>query len=151
MNTFNTILVNESQARHLYREYIGPDEGYSSNDLEVFFNRIFDDKPFKVKFTETENNDLIVIRGRLREYLQRPNTETPPNIFDENILLRQILALRVSGCSQLYTDDGELQDNSERPFIDYKRDSATDIQRKLQERAAAKLARENPDFKLPKD
>lgn len=35
----------------------------------------------------------------------------------------------------LYTDDGELQDNRELPQIDFARDSAADIRRKIRERA----------------
>ena len=53
----------------------------------------------------------------------------------ENRALRRLLAVRVSGAS-LYTDDGELQDNSQHPCIDYYFDSPAEIHRKLQERAA---------------
>lgn len=52
-------------------------------------------------------------------------------------LLRQMLAIRVAGAI-LYADDGELQDNSVQPFIDFKRDSAKEIERKLLERGMAK-------------
>ena len=54
----------------------------------------------------------------------------------ENRALRQLLAVHVSGAS-LYTDDGELQENTQRPFIDFYLDTPADIQRKLQERAGA--------------
>ena len=50
-------------------------------------------------------------------------------------LLRELLAKRISGAN-LYSDDGELQDNAIAPFIDFRRDSAKDIARKLEERAA---------------
>ena len=53
----------------------------------------------------------------------------------ENRALRRLLAVRVSGAS-LYIDDGELQDNSQHPFIDYYFDSPAEIHRKLQERDA---------------
>ena len=52
--------------------------------------------------------------------------------------LRLLLAIRV-GRGMLYTDDGELQDNSVAPFIDFKRDSAAEIGRKLQERGRRSL------------
>ena len=52
----------------------------------------------------------------------------------ENRALRRLLAVRVSGAS-LYTDDGELQDNSQHPCIDYYFDSPAEIHRKLQKRA----------------
>ena len=51
-------------------------------------------------------------------------------------LLRKLLAIRVAGAA-LYGDDGELQDNSVHPCIDFKRDSAEEIERKLLERGTA--------------
>lgn len=53
--------------------------------------------------------------------------------------LRRLLALAYSG-SNLYRDDGELQDGSERPVIDYKRDSVAELERKICLRGAARLA-----------
>lgn len=59
----------------------------------------------------------------------------PEAVADEH-LLRLMLAIRVAGPT-LYADDGELQDNSVQPFIDFKRDSAKEIERKLMERGMA--------------
>lgn len=59
----------------------------------------------------------------------------PEAVGDER-LLRTMLAIRVAGPT-LYADDGELQDNSAQPFIDFKRDSAKEIERKLMERGTA--------------
>lgn len=50
----------------------------------------------------------------------------------ENRELRFMCAM--GSARQLYTDDGEIQDNTEHPFIDWKRDSVADIQQKLLER-----------------
>ena len=72
-------------------------------------------------------------RSELRERAERAKAE--------NRALRRLLAVRVSGAS-LYTDDGELQDNSQHPFIDYYLDSPAVIHRKLQERALAKPERD---------
>jgi len=47
------------------------------------------------------------------------------DLIAENKELRILLATR-NGTAHLYTDDGELQDNSKHPLIDYKRDSASD-------------------------
>jgi archaellum component FlaC len=44
----------------------------------------------------------------------------------ENKDLREMLAISAAGIN-LYHDDGELQDNSEHPPIDYLRDSAEEI------------------------
>ncbi len=48
-------------------------------------------------------------------------------------LLRRLLAHRVAGAGG-YFDDGELQDNSRLPFIDFLRDHPKDIELKLIER-----------------
>lgn len=53
---------------------------------------------------------------------------------EENVKLRALLALTYSGPS-IYADDGELQDCSMQPFIDYKRDSAELIAFKFQQRS----------------
>lgn len=50
-------------------------------------------------------------------------------------LLRRLLAIRIAGPLG-YFDDGELQDNSRLPHIDFLRDSPKDIELKLAERAA---------------
>ena len=47
--------------------------------------------------------------------------------------LRALLARRIGGC-MLYDDDGEMQDNSVAPFIDFKRDSPDEISHKLRVR-----------------
>jgi hypothetical protein len=49
--------------------------------------------------------------------------------------VRMLLAVRVAPLPQLYTDDGELQDNSASQFIDFKRDPAGVIEAKLRHRA----------------
>ena len=54
--------------------------------------------------------------------------------MSEEMKLRRLLALTYSGTS-LYGDDGELQDTKVQPFIDFKRDSADEIEDKIQERA----------------
>lgn len=59
--------------------------------------------------------------------------ETVDELAAENALLRELLAYRVAGW-RLYRDDGELQDNSSYPFIDFKRDPAVLIESKLRER-----------------
>jgi len=59
-------------------------------------------------------------------------------------VLRQLLAYRVAG-AKLYDDDGELQDNSVHPFIDFKRDAVDAIETKLYERGFKAFAALNPD------
>lgn len=58
--------------------------------------------------------------------------------------LRQLLAVRVAG-ALLYADDGELQDNTQHPCIDFRRDTPSEIQRKLQERGLANYRRSLED------
>ncbi len=71
----------------------------------------------------------------------------PGSVPDER-LLRQLLAIRVAGPT-LYADDGELQDNSVHPFIDFKRDSASEIERKLIERGMANAWKSIGQFAAP--
>lgn len=58
--------------------------------------------------------------------------------------LRELLAVRVAG-ALLYADDGELQDNTQHPCIDFRRDTPSEIQRKLQERGLANYRRSLED------
>jgi hypothetical protein len=60
-------------------------------------------------------------------------------IESENRLFRRMLAVAHAG-AQLYCDDGELQDSSRRPIIDWKRNSGDTIQEKLRIRAQNALA-----------
>jgi hypothetical protein len=57
-----------------------------------------------------------------------------PEIPRVEFLLRRLLAHRLAG-SKGYYDDGELQDSSRFPFIDYLRDHPEDIELKLAERS----------------
>lgn len=68
--------------------------------------------------------------GSIEQHPRDPTTE--------NRILRRLLALRVAGPA-LYVDDDELQDNSAQPFIDFKRDSAEEIERKIIERGRRQL------------
>jgi hypothetical protein len=60
-----------------------------------------------------------------------------PRTADENTL-RFLLAFAYSG-EHLYLDDSEIQDNWEQPFIDYRRDSVAEIERKIRTRGKAAL------------
>jgi hypothetical protein len=57
----------------------------------------------------------------------------------ENAKLRLMLAVHATSEGTLYGDDGELQDNSIHPFIDFKRDDPDTIQAKLIVRAQKQL------------
>lgn len=56
----------------------------------------------------------------------------------DNMKLRQLLAYRVAG-HLLYADDGELQDASAFPFIDFKRDDVDYIEATLKQRGLLQL------------
>lgn len=79
---------------------------------------------------------------KLRDWLNKtlPPVETTGSRTNEEAILRGLLAAAYSG-SNLYRDDGELQDGAELPIIDYLRDSVLEIERKIQERGRRKLAR----------
>lgn len=63
-------------------------------------------------------------------------TEAPAALTEE-LQLRLLLGLRVAGAA-LYTDEGEMQDLSAWPHIDFRRDSAAEIGEKLAQRAHSK-------------
>jgi len=74
------------------------------------------------------------------ERAAREQTEAERNAaVADGSILRELLALAYSGFDNLYTDDGELVDNSTHPYIDYGRDSAETLREKIQERGRAKL------------
>jgi hypothetical protein len=90
---------------------------------------------------ETVTEMLSAMRSSIYEFRKRRDRaalatqqEAQPQTAEK--LLRKLLAIRVAGAS-LYGDDGELQDNSVHPCIDFKRDSAMEIERKLLERGTA--------------
>ncbi len=85
------------------------------------------------------DRDLIAMRGALIEKLQQRIAKDSPQGGSE--AWREGWALAYSGPSRLYGDDGELQDNSEYPYIDWRRDSAEVIRDKITERANRKLAK----------
>ena len=60
----------------------------------------------------------------------------------ENKKFREFVAMLYAG-SDLYHDDGELQDNSKHPHIDFKRDSVDEIKRKMRERFIAEWGEAN--------
>jgi len=57
----------------------------------------------------------------------------------ENRRLREMLAVAHAGTG-LYADDGELQDNREQPFIDFKRDSVDAITGKMARRLERRVS-----------
>lgn len=57
----------------------------------------------------------------------------------EGDALRKLLAVYVAG-PMLYADDGELQDSSAMPRIDFTRDTPDEIGRKLRERALNRMS-----------
>jgi len=67
----------------------------------------------------------------------------------ENKKLRKMLASCYVGTA-LYADDGELQDNREQPFIDFKRDSVDEIVKKMHQRVVAilQLEKEKKDEEI---
>jgi len=86
------------------------------------------------RFDERENMSDDV--DELRRTVQNLRDEIL-ELTTENRELRIMLAIAHAGLD-LYTDDGEFQDNRVQPFIDFRRDSVAEIERKLRERAYAR-------------
>ena len=78
-------------------------------------------------------SEALLAAAKDIDLLSRKNEE----LQAENFRLRKWMAVRCSGASDLYHEDGELQDNRVHPFIDYKRDSVDEIIDKMAQRAEA--------------
>lgn len=78
------------------------------------------------------------------DYIEREQPRSEPS--EEERILRELIANRVAG-HKLYRDDGELQDNSEVPYIDFKRDSARQIDEKLSKRSLHRFMNTLPKTK----
>jgi hypothetical protein len=63
----------------------------------------------------------------------RYGTHRRAEVTQEEFGLRLMLCIVYAG-SGAYTDDGEMQDNDRLPFIDFRRDTAAEIQRKIIQR-----------------
>lgn len=74
------------------------------------------------------------LRAKPTEGQPLPASNCCAAVAAENRELRIMLAIAHAGLN-LYTDDGELQDNRCHPWIDFKRDSVAQIEQKLHERA----------------
>lgn len=73
-------------------------------------------------------------------YARKPKIiKKPHDSQADNAKLRYLLAMAYSGFPKLYGDDGELSDSSESPFIDYRRDTVDEIERKITERGQQQI------------
>lgn len=100
----------------LLREYVEEQGHYTGRTLERLVTYVLDNKNFC-------KEDLVILG-------LRPTTEAPTRV---ELLLRRLLAHRVAGHLGYY-DDGELQDGTDTPSIDFLRDHPKDIELKLFER-----------------
>ena len=119
-----------------------PDETIDGKRIEEEAQHFFEWPDPKRRDTVTLTSCVIFaakIAEMVRAELAKPDARpapAEPQMAERG--LRELLAYRFSG-ALLYHDDGELQDNSARPFIDFLRDSAETIKQKLMERAIAGL------------
>lgn len=90
---------------------------------------------------ELVSNALYEVRNL---YAQPTLAATQADEGREAQVLRRLLAYRVAG-AKLYADDGELQDNTTWPHIDFRRDSVDTIENKLGDRTRAAFAKLTPE------
>lgn len=83
---------------------------------------------------------LIATLRRKVESLEKRNE----HLQEELRRFRKLAAFGHCGLSEMYCDDGELQDNTMLPFIDWKRDPSADILEKLDERRRRLHTQEKP-------
>jgi hypothetical protein len=88
---------------------------------------------------ESDHIHLATLWTELQRLRVGSSEEPTGSRTSEEAILRGLLAAAYSG-SNLYCDDGELQDGADIPVIDYLRDSVLEIERKIRERGRRKLA-----------
>jgi hypothetical protein len=94
------------------------------------------------KVAPTEHaDDVETIEGFHKQFAGSPSPQPAPDSKPTRVeyLLRRLLAHRVAGVRGYY-DDGELQDTTMHPFIDFLRDHPKGIELKLGERGRAAAA-----------
>lgn len=98
--------------------------------------------------TTFDRKDVEFLLSRLKANIAEdiraitlPEIGVSESIIEENKTLRTMLCL--TGSALPYMDDGEMQDNSTFPYIDYKRDSSEEIKNKLSKRAENAIVNDN--------
>jgi hypothetical protein len=142
------LIITKTQARKIWTEQVHP-EIVDYAVMERFFDEATDEALYNVCIhgdNTDRSTDEGLVSDYVRRYLEDNPSKRPGSLGEQNIayatenrILRELLAIRVSGMAGLYADDGELQDNSVFPAIDFKRDTAQEIRRKLRERGERQL------------
>lgn len=143
MGAHSSLCLTLKDARLIYGAVVGDPSEMTKEHLERFFDKALDSALYNCvivdgQYSEDHPDGHDTIRSLTEQYLKEHPADRPDSMTAENQLLRRLLAIRVAGMS-LYCDDGELQDNSVQPFIDFKRDSAQVIQEKIIERNKRKF------------
>lgn len=140
MGAHSSLSMTLKDARSIYAGLIGDPCELDRRQLEAFFDEVLDEKVYNCVIVEADSlegsdysDDSDLIRDYTVQWLEANPGKHPESLTQENLRLRRLLAFHVCG-TLLYTDDDELQDNTEMPVIDFKRDSALEISRKLYER-----------------
>lgn len=140
MGSHSSLVITPEQARKIWADVVKGNEEATLAEMEAFFDAATDEACYNVCiYSHRESTDEGLVQDYVERYLREHPSARPASLTHENRLLREMLAIRVAGVTGLYTDDGELQDSSELPMIDFKRDSAEEIRRKLTERGMRKL------------
>lgn len=143
MGAHSSLCITLQDARLVYRALVGDPSEMTKEHLEQFFDKALDVSLYNCVVIDSHYSPDFPdagaqIRWLTEQYLLEHPVDRPDPMTAENQLLRYLLAIRVAGPT-LYTDDGELQDNSVQPFIDFKRDTAVVIQSKIRERGQRKM------------
>lgn len=127
-------------------------KGHLTSKPDIERDLILYGESFELNGARISPNNVIDHRSHTKEAvctcpsgdgsLRWPCPQHPPAKTLENsseTVWREGWAYAYSGFAKLYIDDGELQDNSTVPFIDWRRDSAETIRNKIIERAKIAL------------
>lgn len=153
MGAHSSLIIGVDQARQIWHEHVQAGSVVSVKEMERFFDQALDEYLYNVciyDMTDTHGTAPGLVVYYLQQYFEKNPDKRLPSLQGqidtlsyENEMLRKLLAGEVAG-TKLYTDDGELQDNTFHPAIDFKRDSINSIILKMRDRAVAKLGLKVP-------
>ncbi len=138
MGAHSTVYIDAAIARKLYKEHVGSDEDVTHKQLEDFYDRMLDDRLYNCILVKEDDERLKpgkyfdeslsewALKGYLVEYLADNPGERQNSPTAENAKLRELLAKSYDGLAT---------------GIDFNRDSAVEIERKLTQYHAGAWAR----------
>ena len=128
MGAHSTVYIAKTDARSLYKAHVGSDLEVTTKQMEDFYDRVLDDRLYNCILVDDDDDRLKPgkydssamsewqLKGYLMQYLDENPGERQNSVTAENAVLRKMLARVYNGIVTT---------------IDFEKDSASEIQRKL--------------------